>query len=250
MSCLTLAAAQYPAAAANIACNLERHLEFVAQAAAQQVQLLVFPELSLSGYELANAAELALTLTLDDPRLLPLSAAAQSRQMTIIVGAPLRSGPALHIAALIFHPNGALTTYTKQHLHGAEQQYFAPGDGGSLLELHHHNIALAICADTSEPDHASAAARAGAHIYAAGVLVSEAGYAKDSAALADYARRYGMLTLMANHAAPTGGWIPAGRSAIWDNTGALLVAAPDDASSLIIADKTSDGWHGRRCRLS
>ncbi|MDQ9672746.1 nitrilase-related carbon-nitrogen hydrolase, partial [Serratia marcescens] len=70
------------------ACNLERHLEFVAQAADQQVQLLVFPELSLSGYELTDAAELALTL--GDPRLQPLSAAAQSRQMTIIVGAPLR----------------------------------------------------------------------------------------------------------------------------------------------------------------
>lgn len=93
MSCLTLAAAQYPAAAADITCNLERHLEFIAQAADKQVQLLVFPELSLSGYELANAAELALTL--DDPRLQPLSAAAQSRQMTIIVGAPLRSGQAL-----------------------------------------------------------------------------------------------------------------------------------------------------------
>ena len=57
MPCFTLAAAQYPAAAADIACNLERHLEFVAQAAEQQVQLLVFPELSLSGYELADAAE-------------------------------------------------------------------------------------------------------------------------------------------------------------------------------------------------
>ncbi|HAT4983765.1 TPA: carbon-nitrogen hydrolase family protein [Serratia marcescens] len=248
MFCPTLAAAQYPTAAADIACNLERHLEFVAQAADQQVQLLVFPELSLSGYELACAPELALTQ--DDPRLLPLSAAAHARQMTIIVGAPLRSGSALHIAALIFHPNGALTTYTKQHLHGAEQQYFSPGNGGSLLEFHHHNVALAICADTSQPDHASAAARAGAHIYAAGVLVSEAGYAKDSAALADYARRYGMLTLMANHAAPTGGWIPAGRSAIWNHTGELLVAAPDDAPGLIIADKTSDGWHGRLCRLS
>ncbi|HGM5857814.1 MULTISPECIES: carbon-nitrogen hydrolase family protein [Serratia] len=248
MSCLTLAAAQYPTAAANIACNLERHLEFVAQAADQQVQLLVFPELSLSGYELTDAAELALTL--GDPHLQPLSAAAQSRQMTIIVGAPLRSGTALHIAALIFRPNGALSSYTKQHLHGAEQQYFSPGEGGSLLELHHHNIALAICADTSEPGHASAAALAGAHIYAAGVLVSEAGYAKDSAALAGYARRYGMVTLMANHAAPTGGWIPAGRSAIWDNTGELLVAAPDDTPGLIIADKTSDGWHGRLCQLS
>ncbi|WP_338131590.1 nitrilase-related carbon-nitrogen hydrolase [Serratia marcescens] len=86
MSCFTLAAAQYPAAAADIACNLERHLEFVAQAAQQQVQLLVFPELSLSGYELADAAELALTL--GDPRLQPLAAAAQSHQMTIVVGAP------------------------------------------------------------------------------------------------------------------------------------------------------------------
>lgn len=182
MSCFTLAAAQYPAAAADIACNLERHLEFVAQAAQQQVQLLVFPELSLSGYELANAAELALTL--GDPRLQPLSAAAQSHQMTIIVGAPLRSGQALHIAALIFHPNGAVAAYTKQHLHGAEQQRFLPGNGGTLLEIHRQRIALAICADTSQPGHASAAALAGAQIYAAGVLVSEAGYAKDSAALA------------------------------------------------------------------
>ncbi|MBN5213961.1 carbon-nitrogen hydrolase family protein [Serratia ureilytica] len=248
MPCFTLAAAQYPVAAANIACNLERHLEFVAQAAEQQVQLLVFPELSLSGYELTDAAELALTL--GDPRLQPLSAAAQSRQMTIIVGAPLHSGQALHIAALIFHPNGTVAAYTKQHLHGAEQQFFSPGEGGPLLELHRQHIALAICADTSEPGHASAAARAGAQIYAAGVLVSETGYAKDSAALADYARRYGMVTLMANHAAPTGGWIPAGRSAIWDNTGALLVAAPDDAPGLVIAGKTSDGWHGRLCRLS
>ncbi|MGP3131648.1 carbon-nitrogen hydrolase family protein [Serratia marcescens] len=248
MPCFTLAAAQYPASAADIASNLERHLEFIAQAAKQQVQLLVFPELSLSGYELANAAELALTL--GDPRLQPLSAAAQSRQMTIIVGAPLHSGQALHIAALIFHPNGTVAVYTKQHLHGAEQQFFSPGEGGTLLEIQQQHIALAICADTSEPGHASAAARAGAQIYAAGVLVSEAGYAKDSAALADYARRYGMVTLMANHAAPTGGWIPAGRSAIWNEAGALLVAAPDDAPGLIIAGKTSDGWHGRLCRLS
>ncbi|HEJ9146198.1 TPA: carbon-nitrogen hydrolase family protein [Serratia marcescens] len=248
MPCFTLAAAQYPAAAADIASNLERHLEFIAQAAQQQVQLLVFPELSLSGYELADAAELALTL--GDPRLQPLAAAAQSHQMTIIVGAPLCSGQSLHIAALIFHPNGALTPYTKQHLHGEERQRFLPGDGGTLLEIQQQRIALAICADTSEPGHASAAARAGAQIYAAGVLVSEAGYAKDSAALASYARRYRMVTLMANHAAPTGGWIPAGRSAIWNEAGELLVAAPDDAPGLIIAGKTSDGWHGRLCRLS
>ena len=244
----TLAAAQYPAAAADIACNLERHLEFIAQAADRQVQLLVFPELSLSGYELAEAP--ALALTLDDPRLQPLSAAARARQMTIIVGAPLRSGPALHIAALIFHPSGALATYTKQHLHGAEQQYFSPGVGGSLLAMHQQRIALAICADTSQPAHASAAAQAGAHIYAAGVLISEAGYAKDSAVLAGYARRYGMLTLMANHAAPTGGWIPAGRSAIWDETGERLIAAPGDAPGLVIASRSADGWHGRLCRLS
>ncbi|MGK2697572.1 carbon-nitrogen hydrolase family protein [Serratia surfactantfaciens] len=230
----TLAAAQYPAAAADIACNLERHLKFIAQAADRQVQLLVFPELSLSGYELAEAP--ALALALDDPRLQPLSAAARARQMTIIVGAPLRSG--------------ALATYTKQHLHGAEQQYFSPGVGGSLLAMHQQRIALAICADTSQPAHASAAAQAGAHIYAAGVLISEAGYAKDCAALADYARRYGMLTLMANHAAPTGGWIPASRSAIWDETGERLIAAPGDAPGLVIASRSADGWHGRLCRLS
>lgn len=99
---LIIAAAQYHAVAADIERNLNHHLRFIRQAAAQHVQLLIFPELSLTGYELNAASRLALTL--DDPRLQPLADAAKQQQMTLVVGAPLNDGTELFIGALTFRP--------------------------------------------------------------------------------------------------------------------------------------------------
>ncbi|MEE4410405.1 MULTISPECIES: carbon-nitrogen hydrolase family protein [unclassified Serratia (in: enterobacteria)] len=245
---LTIAAAQYSAVAADIDRNLDHHLTFIRQAAAQHVQLLIFPELSLTGYELNAARRLALTL--DDPRLQPLADAAKQQQMTLVVGAPLNDGTELFIGALTFSPDGNRNAYTKQHLHGAEKEIFYPGNGGPLLTVSQRRIALAICADTAHPEHAADAAIAGAEIYAAGVLVSQAGYPIDSSNLASYAQQHGIVTLMANHAGPTGGWIPAGRSAIWDETGQQVASVPDSTQGLLIAENRPNGWHGRYCRLS
>jgi len=59
----TLAAAQICSRSRDMAANLQSHLELIRQAAQQGVQWLVFPELSLTGYELPNLAELAKRMT-------------------------------------------------------------------------------------------------------------------------------------------------------------------------------------------
>lgn len=60
MTTLTLASAQTCAIAGDLSGNIQRHLAFMVAAAEQGVQLLVFAELSLTGYEPALAARLAI----------------------------------------------------------------------------------------------------------------------------------------------------------------------------------------------
>jgi predicted amidohydrolase len=75
----------------NVDLNVEEHLRLVHVAAEEHVQVLVFPELSLTGYELDLADDLAFSES--DPRLAPLVQAASSWSMTLIVGVSVRLSP-------------------------------------------------------------------------------------------------------------------------------------------------------------
>ena len=60
MTTLTVAAAQSISIAGDVHADIVRHQRFIRTAAEQGVQVLVFPELSLSGYERGLAAQLAI----------------------------------------------------------------------------------------------------------------------------------------------------------------------------------------------
>lgn len=235
MAGLRYAAAQYASVPLDIAANITHHLAFVDAAREAGVQLLVFPELSLCGYELAGMA--ACALKADDARLAPLRERATSAGMTIVVGAPLANADALPaIGALTFHADGRTSSYRKHFLHAGEEQHVTAGSAISQLhDVRGTQVALAICADTGQQQHAHAAAVAGAELYAAGSLMSAGGYDKDTAQLAGYAKLFGMGVLMANHAHASGGYQSAGRSAIWARGGELIVAAPGPGEMLVIA---------------
>ncbi|MHA4869099.1 carbon-nitrogen hydrolase family protein [Duganella sp. PWIR1] len=241
---IRIAAAQAASVAGDIAVNIETHLRFIAVAHAEGVQLLLFPELSLCGYELPLLR--ACAMSADDERLAPLRAAAMAANMTVMVGAPvIDDGAALPcIASISFAADGGISIYRKQHLHGAENDYALPGQAGACVRvLHGRRYAEAICADTTHAEHASAAAQAGASLYIAGVLISAGGYDNDSNLLRGYAEQHNMGVLMANHAAPSGGYATAGKSAFWAPGGALLAQAPGPGDYLVIAED-SDGWKG------
>ncbi|SDD75347.1 Predicted amidohydrolase [Massilia sp. PDC64] len=242
MTGTVFAAAQCSVVAGAIAANVRRHLDFMDAAHGQGVDVLVFPELSLTGYEPTLAAGLAQAA--DTDCVAPLRARARETGMTAIVGLPLRSSVAdkAFIAAFILHPDGSLAVQTKQHLHAGEERYFSAGTGGSLLDAGGMPLALAICADFGQPAHAAAAASAGARLYAASALVGESGYPADSALLQGHAQRHGMAVLLANHGGPTGGWTSAGRSAFWDEQGRLVAALPGPGDGLLVVRAGADGW--------
>ncbi|MGR3966427.1 carbon-nitrogen hydrolase family protein [Pseudomonas sp. 910_23] len=245
MTALTLAAAQTLSIAGDVEANIARHRVFMQAAAEQGVQLLVFPELSLTGYEPTLAADLAIAP--DAPVLAPLREMARELQLTAVVGMPIRLAPQADvlIGALVLGADGSLAVYTKQHLHPGEDVAFAAGQGGEALEWGNDRIALAVCADFSHASHPRHAAQAGANVYAAGVLISEGGYAKDSALLQGYAAEHRLLVLMANHGGPSGGWACAGRSAIWAADGRLLAAVPGVGEALVIAHRDDEHWVGQ-----
>lgn len=245
MTALTLAAAQSISIAGDVPANIQRHLVLMRAAAERGVQLLVFPELSLTGYEPALATGLAIAP--EDAVLSPLREMAQELRLTAVVGMPIRRAPeaGVLIGALVLGADGSLAVYTKQHLHPGEEAAFIPGEGSAILEWGDDRIALAVCADFAHASHPSAAAEAGANVYAAGVLISEGGYATDSALLQGYAVEHNLLVLMANHGGPSGGWACAGRSAAWGPDGRLLAAVPGAGDALVIARRNDGQWVGQ-----
>ncbi|MBP2167029.1 putative amidohydrolase [Erwinia toletana] len=235
----SVAAAQYASRARDIDANISHHLRWIEHAAAQGVDLLLFPELSLTGYELEAAPELAMSP--NDPRLELLASAARNHHMTVIVGLPLRMDHAQHIAAMSFLPDGTRLSYAKRQLHGSEQAFFAPGHGGPLFGVPTRNVALAVCADIAVEQFAREAAEGGADLYAAGALLSEQSYDNDCQLLARWATAYNMSVLLANHATPGGGYQCNGGSAFWDANGKQVIRA-GDGELLMIARRNAGGW--------
>lgn len=241
MTSWTIAAAQSGSRPGDIAWNIQHHLEFIQQAALLHVDLLMFPELSLTGYELPLMA--ALALSLDDERLQPFSRAAQQHQMGISIGMPLHFDDNVHLSALTFLPDGTRIVYSKRHLYGQEKEIFTVGNTVQIFGYTRHQVALAICADISVEAFARDASVRGADLYATSVLVSEQGYETDSNYLARWAREYQMAVLMANHAWPTGGYLCAGKSAFWDQTGREVIRG-GEGEQLIIARRSGNDWQG------
>jgi len=244
MTSISIAAAQSPSIAGDVEQNLQTHLKFIEAARDAGVDILLFPELSLTGYELPLMR--ACAMAPDDARLAPIRAMAADANMSVIVGAPLTEADAMpSIAALRFTPDGAVSVYRKQYLHAGEDRYAqAGGIAAHRHRLNGHAYALAICADTLQRAHAAAARSAGAALYLAGVLISEAGYASDAAILQRHAAELGMGVLIANHAAPSGGYASAGRSAFWNPQGELVVDAGGPGQFLVIARHQDGRWSG------
>ncbi|WP_252090826.1 carbon-nitrogen hydrolase family protein [Pseudomonas sp. MWU13-3659] len=244
------AAAQCAIGDGDLPANLALHLAFMRQAHEQGVDLLLFPELSLTGYAPAMASGLAQGL--DTPLLAPLRQFAQAAGMTTVIGMPLKvpGQDKPRIAACILQPDGSIAAYTKQHLHTGEDVFFSAGSGGELLSVAGLSVALSVCADFSHPEHAALAAQRGGQVYATGVLIGEGGYPADSALLQGYAQRHVMAVLMANHGGTTGGWVAAGRSAFWDEQGRCVVAASGTGNRLLVVTGRSGKWQGRELFVS
>ena len=105
---MILAAAQFRSKAGDVASNIDRHLQFADEANRHGADIIVFPELSLSGYE-PTLAE-GLETTADDTRFEPLKRQAQALTMTICAGMPLMTSGKPEIGMIVWQPDGRAET--------------------------------------------------------------------------------------------------------------------------------------------
>src|SRR5262245_33815625 len=89
----------------NIDRNLDVHQRLSELAVDQQAKLVVFPELSLTGYEPTLAADLAMYA--DDRRLDRLQTVCDRRNISIAAGAPLRVSQGICISLIVLRPRQA-----------------------------------------------------------------------------------------------------------------------------------------------
>jgi predicted amidohydrolase len=256
----SIAAAQTIPIRGDAGANIEQHVRLVHAAADEQAEVLVFPELSLTGYEIELANELAFSER--DARLAPLVDAASSCAMTVIAGAPVRIGADLHIGAFILSPDRGIELYTKQRLgafsdaarrHGvvppAEATVFRAGSRNPLVQFGGNIAAIAVCADIEQPAHPQDAADRGAKTYLASMFVTPSGFEGDTAKLRAYAARHAMTVVLSNFGGPSGRLAAAGGSAIWSETGELVTQLGSAGAGVAVAFESADGWRARTIAL-
>jgi predicted amidohydrolase len=225
---LTVAAGQAACSPLDVPANVAVAAGLVRRAAAEGADLLLLPELFLTGYEPLVAADSTLCVGPADARLEPLAIACAETRTVAIVGAatPGTDGP--RISALVLGRDGRLaTTYDKQHLDSAERAAgFRPGASGCTVSLAGWRLGLAVCWDSSYPEHARAAALDGCHAYLVGALFNR-GRGERRRAIIGPARAVdnACYVVVANHIGPTGPYDGSGHSAAWDPDGSFLADA-------------------------
>lgn len=148
---INLALAQIATKLGDVQSNLEKHLDYIKQARARKAHLIVFPELSLTGYVLQDLVpSVAHKAVEDDPvfsRLLK-----ESQKLDIVVGfvdedargrfyvaaAYLSGGHILHVHHKCYLPTYALFD---------EGRFFTRGDSVRAFDTRFGRMGLLICED-------------------------------------------------------------------------------------------------------
>ncbi|EWH00212.1 carbon-nitrogen hydrolase family protein [Halomonas sp. BC04] len=234
---MKLCAVQCASVTGDIEANVARHAELVERAAPHDAELIFFPELSLTGYEPPLAKGLATHP--EDPRLDVFQRLSVTHGMVIVVGLPLVTSGKPHIGMVVFQPHAGRLAYAKQRLHDDELPYFSAGERPLLIETREHRLALAICFESLQPDHAATAASLGADIYLASVAKLAPGMDEAYACYAAFAREHAMTILMANCVGPCDGAFGGGRSATWIDRGKRVNTLDATQEGILMLDTAS-----------
>ncbi|MEL6308597.1 MAG: nitrilase-related carbon-nitrogen hydrolase [Chloroflexota bacterium] len=136
---------------ADVQANAEKHREMIAQARASGVDLVVFPELSLTGYQVQDLVpEVAIRTHTDDPIFAQML--DESKDIDIVFGfvhedarnrfyianAYLSGGEVVHVHHKLYLPTYAMFD---------ESRYFAQGNSVRAFDTRFGRVGMLICED-------------------------------------------------------------------------------------------------------
>lgn len=134
---LKCACASFPLALADVHKNKEEILRIMKESAKQEVKLLVFPELALSGYTIEDLFHQQLVLQECKAALKELLESSRELDMVAIIGMPLQVKNALYNVAAIIQQGRLLGFVPKQHIPSYQEFYegrrFAPAPAQNML---------------------------------------------------------------------------------------------------------------------
>jgi predicted amidohydrolase len=233
---LTLSAVQYEALDGGVAPNVGEHIRLIEDAESHGARLVIFPELSLTGYRLDLFAGSEEWLSAGDERLDGIREICRRTGITAVVGAAFTEGDGTpRLASLAVRPAGTIEPGFKTWLHGAEQQLFVAGSTPAVLELDGWKIALAVCFDAARPGHAEWAAQAGADIYAVSALYTAGEDHRLGLHLGARAMDNRMFSVLANLAGTTPLGPSCGLTGFWGPDGLPIRQAAGTGTEVVTA---------------
>ena len=145
--------------------RLERLGAALADPAAQAADLLVCPELFMSGYAVGEALH-RFAEPADGPFATAVARLARANGRAILYGYPERDGDRVYNSAICFGPNGErIANHRKLVLPpGFEAKFFTCGDALTFFSLGGMKVALLVCYDIEFPEAVRAMALEGAEI--------------------------------------------------------------------------------------
>jgi len=217
--------------------NISNHIKLIDLAVSHGAEMVIFPELSLTGYEPELANELAIDK--EDNRLNDFQKISDTKLVTIGIGIPTKSNIGTCISMVLFQTSKPRETYSKKYLHADEEAFFVRGESSVGLIGNNNNIAIAICYELSVPLHSENAFKCGAEIYIASAVKSVTAIDNAMQTLSDIAKKYSMTVLLSNCIGQSGGYACAGKTSVWNNKGSLLGQLNDTNEGIIIIDTGS-----------
>ena len=140
---IRIACAVPDVAVANVEHNAQEICKYIAEADGKNVDLLVFPELALTG---ASCQDLFFEDALHDAVKKGLKTvvdcSAEHPALTIVVGLPLRSGMQLYNCAAVIRNGGIENIASKSALTVAEKRWFTPGKGEGITGISGRQLGL------------------------------------------------------------------------------------------------------------
>ncbi|MVU76249.1 carbon-nitrogen hydrolase family protein [Nocardia sp. ET3-3] len=231
---MKIAAAQLTCVPGDVTANVKQATELADRARADGAELVVFPELTLTGYELdLIAANPGLLVDADDARLDSMRSTGVAT--VINCAAPTERGPA--IATFVYSAAGELLhSYFKQHLFEHERELFVAGDRDGRFELGGLRFSLATCYDNHFAALLGRSAADGCDVHVASSLYGTGGGVHERATIyPGISRESNMSVVLSNHVGPAGPWVGCGGSAVWRPGGDLLVEGDSSSTGVVTA---------------
>ena len=216
-----------------MASNAQRAV--AALAAHPEVDIAVFPELFLCGYDLSLLEHSARPP--DCPELRTIAAAARTASTAVVVGFAEQTGDGgVANSAACIDRNGSLAAvYRKTQLFGAERAAFRPGEVLRIVRLAGVDVGPLICFDVEFPEPARQLAAAGAKLLVTVSANMEPFVSDHEIATRARALENRLPHLYANAVGAVGDLAFVGHSRSVDAAGRVLAEARSAEETLLVA---------------